>query len=533
MASTVQTEIVDDEGLAELLAPRDDLVLEEPLGEGRFGLDTGPFRHYSREVDAVPLGDGRHQVTQRFDFALAIPVWSWLFVLPVKAALRNPPAEGHVPWWSPPDRMDARVSSVLGLLSALSIVTGYQLTLLSQTITFAADEFDASDTAQGFTLAAVRLGVVASLVLVALADRRGRRRMLLASMLLGCVTAAATALVPDLASYGVVQTLTRGLGTTAAVLLGIVAVEEMPANSRAYAVSVMSMAGALGGGIVLVSLPLADLGEQGWRLLFLLALPLMAGVIALGRRLPESRRFLRAAESDVDDVASHEPAARRSHRRRLLVLGLSGLFLTLFTTPASQFFNEFLRDERQFSATQITVFQILTNLPGGLGIVIGGRLADTKGRRLVGSVGLIGGVGATVIMYNVFGWPMWFWSVFGALVGAAVVPALGVYGPELFPTNMRGKANSILTVLGVTGSVTGLALAGLLSDTLDGLGPAMVVLSIGPAVAAAMVLGLYPETAHRELEELNPEDALLLGPAGESDGARRDSSRSSRYDRST
>ena len=31
---------------------------------------------------------------------------------------------------------------------------------------------------------------------------------------------------------------------------------------------------------------------------------------------------------------------------------------------------------------------------------------------------------------------------------------------------------------------------------------------MGPVVVAAMVLLLYPETARRELEELNPEDDL-------------------------
>lgn len=261
--------------------------------------------------------------------------------------------------------------------------------------------------------------------------------------------------------------------------------------------------------MVLWLLPLADLDPAAWRLLFLVPLLLLLAVRRLGHHLPESQRFSRAETTDADEVAAHEPAARTVHRQRLVLLAASGLLAQLFFAPASQFFNEFLRDERGFAAWQITVFQVMTNLPGGIGIVVGGKLADTRGRRLVGSVGLVGGVGATVLMYNVMGWPMWAWSVTGALLGAAVVPALGVYGPELFPTNLRGRANSVITLLGVVGSVIGLFAAGALSDRWGGFGPAMTVLALGPAVLAVLVLVFYPETAHQELEDINPEDAVL------------------------
>jgi MFS family permease len=64
----------------------------------------------------------------------------------------------------------------------------------------------------------------------------------------------------------------------------------------------------------------------------------------------------------------------------------------------------------------------------------------------------------------------------------------------------------VISILGVTGSVIGLLVAGYLSDRWGGLGPALAVLSVGPALMAVLVLVAYPETAHRELEELNPED---------------------------
>ena len=83
------------------------------------------------------------------------------------------------PWWAPPDRLDPRAARVLGLLCTVSLVAGYLGTVVTQTITYAADEFGASDSAQGNLLAAVRVGVLLALVIVALADRRGRRRLVL------------------------------------------------------------------------------------------------------------------------------------------------------------------------------------------------------------------------------------------------------------------------------------------------------------------------------------------------------------------
>ena len=63
----------------------------------------------------------------------------------------------------------------------------------------------------------------------------------------------------------------------------------------------------------------------------------------------------------------------------------------MFAAPASQFQNEFLRDERGFSAARVTAFTLLSGTPAGLGVWLGGRLAEGVGRRRVGAVGLVGG----------------------------------------------------------------------------------------------------------------------------------------------
>ena len=87
--------------------------------------------------------------------------------------------------------------------------------------------------------------------------------------------------------------------------------------------------------------------------------------------------------------------------------------------------------------------------------------------------------------------------------------ALGVYGPELFSTHHRAKANGTIVTIGVLGSVCGLLLVGWLHNYFGAYGPAFAVVTLGPFLAAWLVISRYPETARKALEELNPDDANL------------------------
>ncbi|MXZ52939.1 MAG: MFS transporter [Acidimicrobiaceae bacterium] len=169
--------------------------------------------------------------------------------------------------------------------------------------------------------------------------------------------------------------------------------------------------------------------------------------------------------------------------------------------------NDFLKDEREFSAAAISLFTVVTNTPIGIGILAGGYLADRRGRRPVGAAGLVAGAVFAAWAYFTDGAALWSLTLAGGVLGAVAVPALAVYGPELFGTYRRGRANGLIVTVGVAGSALGLLVAGWLSDSLDGrLGPALALLAVGPLAVAALVVWKYPETAGLELEDLNPED---------------------------
>jgi MFS family permease len=483
--------------LAAVLAPRDGLVRERAAGDGRFELAEGPFWHYERTVEVRPLDDGHSRVVQRVAFRLAVPYFGWLFVLPVRARLaRIGPDGGPAPWWAPPDRLDARAATVLGTLAALSMITGFLSTLLNQTVAFAAEEFGAAEGAQGVAATAVRIGTMLAVAIVARADRRGRRRVTLLAATVGCVASSLGAFAPSLAWLTGTQVVGRAFATAMIALIAIIAVEEMPAGARAYAVSLLAMAGGLGAGVCILSLPIADLGVAAWRVIYLLALAGLPIVASARRHLPESRRF----------TAPHRQARLLGHGRRFWLLAASLFLSNLFVAPASFFGNRYLHNERGFSAGDISLFQVVTGLPAVLGIVFGGRWADIHGRRRVGAVATAVGTIGGAATFWLAGWPLWVAATVGATIGQAATPALAVYGPELFPTSLRGTANGLIAVIGLAGSAAGLLVAGFAAEQVGRLGPGMAALAAGPLTVSLLILVAYPETAHRELEELNPED---------------------------
>jgi MFS family permease len=198
------------------------------------------------------------------------------------------------------------------------------------------------------------------------------------------------------------------------------------------------------------------------------------------------------------------------HWRTFILVALTLFCVNLLVGPASQFRNEYLDDELGWSAWMISVFILTTATPAGLGVFFGGRLADVFGRRRVGPLALVVGMSLVATLFWSSGAWVWVAGFAGTAIAGMYAPVGAVYGPELFPSAIRNRANGGITVVQIAGSAVGLITAGLLSDRLGRLGIPMALLVAGPVVAAGLIWFRYPETTRRELEELNPEDARPL-----------------------
>lgn len=516
MPEVVIRRVVSEDECALIVNPKDDLLVKEVAvgdqtngaheapGVYEFDASEGAFRHYRRTLSVSKKGETAtsYEIVETTSFSLSIPFWSGLLNLPVKREFGRPrSASPRQLWWMPSQRLDERSGHVLGVLCLMSLVTGYLGVLLSQTLTFVADEFNAGQGTQGIVLSAVRLGTPLALGVTFLADRLGRQPLLRFGLVGAYLVTVLTAASVGIWMFGISQGVARGLVTASALLIGIIAAEEMPAGARAYAASILSMCAGLGAGVMVWFIWVADLSLTAWRFLYLIPLLAAPGLVWMLRSLPETRRYEIAAPT-----TSNPADANPDMMHRLLLLGGALFLLSIFTTPASQFLNEYLRDERDFSGVQLVAFQLLTNTPAGISLYLAGRWADKRGRRQIAMVALLGMAAFTTLKFSAAGWPMWGWGLGSSVFAAAMVPIIGVYGPELFATSQRGRSNGILTVIGVAGGALGLLLVGQLAERWDSFGQVFAIFSVAPLVVIALVFFLFPETAQKELEALNPTD---------------------------
>lgn len=502
----------EPERLALVDAPRTDLLDEERLDHGvadsgstsAFGQRHGPFTTYHREVTIIEPDDGSGggEIVETTRYRLKIPWFGWLFALPVRGVVgRRLSAKG---WWTPPDQVDATQILVIGLLAAASMSAAFVNTLFTQTVGFAANDFGISETAKGDAGSIVRAGIVFALPAAVLADRIGRRRVLVIVAWLAPLLSVLGAAAPNFTVLVATQTVGRPMGIALAFIVGVIAAEEMPKNSRAYAISVLAMASGLGAGIAVMSLGLADLGDGGWRLVYLIAAIWCVVAFDLMRRLPETRRF--AAEAARTDRPRRAP---RLDRKRFALLATVAFAGNIFIAPASFFQNTYLEDIRDFDGFKIGLFSILIGTPAGIGLILGGRFADRRGRRQLISVALPVSVVAVVAAFS-FGEPwLWLFSLAGGMLGSAVYPAMAVYRTELFPTGNRTRAAGFVTASALIGGIGGLSVTGRLIDGGWTYGSTMALLAIGQLIVTILVVAAYPETAHLELEALNPEDRAI------------------------
>jgi MFS family permease len=472
---------------------RNDIVAEvaDASRASSFTQSEGPFTIYERTLVKTAT-----TVEETIRYRLTIPWFGWLFAWPVHNTLRHRPTDGKRLWWLPPDRLSPRHVAILGLLAVASMAATFTNTLFTQTANFAADSFGVNEHGQGVGGAVVRLGVVITIPFALLADRRGRRLMIVITAWTAPAVCALGAISPSFWALVGTQTVGRPLGLALALLIGVVASEEMPRNSRAYALSVITMAGGFGAGIAVMALRLADVGADGWRLVYVISLIWLIPAYHLTRWLPETQRFQR-----------RHSTASRLNRGRFATVAIVAVAANIFVAPASFFQNRYLDDVRGYTGGGIALFTLCTATPASLGLIVGGRIADVIGRRAVLAICMPLSMLLLVGSFTFDGPKMWLCALTGGILGGAAYPAFTVYRTELFATGNRGRAGGWITALSLGGSTVGLLMVGRLVQKGWTYGQSMLLMGIGQLVAVMVAYVAYPETAHLELEQINPQDA--------------------------
>lgn len=400
-----------------------------------------------------------------------------------------------------PGSLDRPRRTMLGLLWLASLPAAFANTVFTQTAAFAAREFGVSAQEQGVAAAIVRAGVVITIPIALLADRVGRRRVIVALSWGAPLVVGLGALAPSFGWLVASQFVGRPLGIALTVVVIVVATEEMGSDARAWALGVLAIGSGFGAGTAVATLPLAGIDEGSWRLVYVVGLAWLVVAAILTSRLAETGRFLtHAATRTIERVSS---SGGRVQPRRLALQALVAASANVFIASVSVFQVRYLLDVREFGAAATSVFLIATTIPASIGLVVGGRIADHRGRRALAGVAIPLATAASVAFFSVSGVAMWLAAVVGATAFAFAYPAMAVFRSELFPTARRTLSSSLVTTSSLLGGAVGLVAVGVLVDRGVGYGVAIGAFAPGPLLVALLIATRFPETALRELEELN------------------------------
>lgn len=406
---------------------------------------------------------------------------------------------------TPPAAFSPEQGVLLATVCAITAMAEMGSALFSQFVDFIGISFHASDRALGVSLATSRAGVLIALVATALADRLGRRRMLLLSAAGICAGNLISLVAPSLAVFTAGQIIVRGFVNSAFLVGTIIAIEQAPEGARAYSIAMLTLAGGFGYAFGLVLLPVADLAKEAWRAGFLVSVLSVLLLPGMAGHLRETTRFS-AVAGRTDTRSRMREVVDRTYGRRFLVLVFAGFLLNVFQAPTSQLTNRYLARVRHFSGARVALLTAITGGPPGLlGLVLGGRLAETRGRRPIGAFAVFVATALTMGFFVFGGALLWLMASTGSVFSAMAAPAVAAFSAELFPTEVRGTANGLLIVSGLAGSATGLVVAGSLAGSI-GLGHAIAWLGIGPLIAAVALIPRLPEAAARRLDDVSPSE---------------------------
>jgi MHS family proline/betaine transporter-like MFS transporter len=352
-----------------------------------------------------------------------------------------------------------------------------------------------------------------------LADRVGRRTVLVFALTLMTGATTAIGLLPGYATIGIASPIlllcmriAQGFSAGGEVASAMSFVgEHAPNHRRGFLMSwtqVGSFTALLAGTLLAVVLN-GTLSEQamqawGWRVPFLLATPLGVVGYYIRARLHDTPNFTKLQESDAVAANPLKETFAKNLRNLALAIGVPVLnssgYYVLFTYLPTYLSKELKFDQVQgLTVTAVSLVAIAISIP------LAAKLSDRIGRR---PVLLTSAIGLTVLSYPCF-WLMTRGSVPGAVLGA-VVMALFYSGHagiihavlvEMFPTRVRNTAYSIGYNIStaVFGGAAPLVLTALISATGDPAVPAyyMILTAVGTGVSVL----LARETARSSLAD--------------------------------
>jgi MFS family permease len=409
---------------------------------------------------------------------------------------------------------------MLGVIALAFLFESYDQAMLTAALKQIAESFAVQESDLGGLLGWVYLGAVPAFFLVPFADRLGRRRVFLGSLVGLSAATFATAFAPGVSSFVALQMLSRTFMVTCSATAFVIIAEEFPAAHRGWGIGILGALGALGYGLGLLLFAAIEVLPHGWRAMYVVGIVPVLLLPHFRRRVPETGRFdrQRRAGGWADGgwwQGWWRPLwslARRHPGRTLAVAGIGSLASAGHAVGFS-FAAYFVQAEHGWAPAEYTAMALVAGAVGIIGHPWSGRMADRNGRRVVGFAVLGGFPLLTLAFYHGPEWALplvWIPLVFTLTGGSTIMRAIAA---ELFPTSYRGTSSGWLQLFEAVGRVTGLFVLAWVTPDGSSNVPMIGVLVFSSLVAGFLVL-VVPETGRRELEEISDEGEARVPVAG-------------------
>jgi putative MFS transporter len=430
---------------------------------------------------------------------------------------------------------------IFWLVGAGMLLDGYDLYVFTNVLPAAAQSGFSTALQNAEFISKTFLGMtIGALVTGFLGDRYGRRFTYQINLVIFGLASLAAAFAPDMTTLIWLRFL-MGLGLGAEIVVGYATLTEfVPPSSRGRWLSFMAV-------MVVSGLPITALlgyliiPAYGWRPMFAIAGVGALIVWYLRKALPESPRWLeaqgRAQEAEIlmhaieQEAASAGPLPLPAPPAPVTKFNLASLvtpallprmivgswaLITVntlifgFVTWLPQLFlQQGLTITRSFAYTLVIV------LGTPIGALCGAFCADTIGRRhtIIGASVLTIALGMVYAGFTAATAP-WLILTVGFLLIVAiyiqVAMLFGVYTPELFPTDVRLRANGICHTFGRAATIVSPFIVLWLSQGYGTAGVIALMVSL-LAVQIVAVWGWGVEPRQRSLEELDSAIPLSAG----------------------
>jgi putative MFS transporter len=384
-------------------------------------------------------------------------------------------------------------------LSVATFFEGYDFMALSQILPNLRADMALSEAQGGLLGSVISLGTVLAFVLVRLADRWGRRRVLAITILGYATFTFFTGLSRTPYDFALYQFVARVFLIAEWALSMVIAAEEYPAEKRGFVIGVIQASNSLGSITCAAIAPFLLQTSPGWRTVYFVGvLPLL--LLAYARRgLKETSRYVEYAAARKETRHSLFAILRSPYRIRVLQMALIWGLTYICTNTAVLFWKEFAVGQRGFTDGEVVAIASIGALPFVFFI---GKLLDSWGRRR-GAVFIYSVCAVFVVLaYQLHGfWALTFCLAAAIFAAIALLALLNTYTTELFPTEMRADAFAWSNnLLGRIGYVIAPGIVGWAAGYM-GWGNAVSLTAIAVIAALILILALLPETSRKELEE--------------------------------